>query len=166
MMKNRAKEFKALASDDCSQIVGDKFLEALKHRERNLKNGRMTTILFLRVAGSHGKNEVSGYIDLADRMKKEDFKPIFMKKKVLMPKETDLSYYNWDGQKASINDSPNFRTDANSDQGLLFRNKRDRKIICVNPEIHEIGDDTERIEIESPHYTQVVFFDHLTRRKH
>jgi hypothetical protein len=75
----------------------------------------MTTILFLRIAGRDGKNEVSGYIDLADRMKKEDFKPIFMKKKTLMPRETDLSYYNWDGQKASINDSPNFRTDANSD---------------------------------------------------
>ena len=69
----------------------------LAQRERPLKNGRMTTILFLRIAGRDGKNEVSGYIDLADRMKKEDFKPIFMKKKTLMPKETDLSYYNWDG---------------------------------------------------------------------
>ena len=102
---------------------------------------------------SHGKNEVSGYIDLADRMKKEDFKPIFMKKKVLMPKETDLSYYNWDGQKASINDSPNFRTDANSDAGLIFRNKRDRKCIYVNPENEYVGDDTERQEIECEEYT-------------
>lgn len=128
----------------------------------------MTTILFLRIAGRDGKNEVSGYIDLADRMKKEDFKPIFMKKKTLMPRETDLSYYNWDGQKASINDSPNFRTDANSDQGLLFRNKRDRKVICVNPEnMDNVGDDTERTELQDCEpYTQVVFFDHLTRRKH
>ena len=30
-------------------------------------------------------------------MKKENFKPYFMEKKDLMPKETDLSYYNWDG---------------------------------------------------------------------
>jgi hypothetical protein len=144
-----------------------------------LKNGRMTTILFLRVAGRDGKsksllskdkigfkNEVSGYIDLADRMKKEDFKPIFQKKKTLMPKESDLSYYNWDTSKAFINDSPNFRTDANSDQGLLFRNKRDRKVICVDPEKPNPGDDTDRIEIECEQYTQVVFFDHMTRRKH
>jgi hypothetical protein len=141
----------------------------------------MTTILFIRVAGRDGKskgatqdgkekstfrNEVSGYIDLADRMKKEEFKPIFQKKKILMPKETDLSYYNWDTSKAFINDSPNFRTDANSDQGLLFRNKRDRKVICVNPESDNVGDDTTREEIECEQYTQVVFFDHLTRRKH
>ena len=77
--KNRTKEFKALASDDC-HVGNNKFLDALAKRERSLKNGRMTTILFLRVI-THGKNEVSGYIDLADRMKKEDFKPIFMKKK-------------------------------------------------------------------------------------
>jgi hypothetical protein len=32
----------------------------------------MTTILFLRYQ-EQGKNEVSGYIDLADRMKKEKF---------------------------------------------------------------------------------------------
>ena len=78
--KNRTKEFKALASDDC-HVGNNKFLDALAKRERSLKNGRMTTILFIRCAGNHGKNEVSGYIDLADRMKKEDFKPIFMKKK-------------------------------------------------------------------------------------
>lgn len=110
---------------------------------------------------------MSGYIDLADRMKKEDFKQYFMGKKELVPKETDLSYYNWDGQKASINDSPNFRTDANSDQGLLFRNKRDRKVICVNPDNDNPGDDTTREEIDGcEKYTQVVFFDHMTRRKH
>jgi hypothetical protein len=37
----------------------------------------MTTILFLRKVDEKKKTEVSGYIDLADRMKKEDFKPIF-----------------------------------------------------------------------------------------
>lgn len=126
----------------------------------------MTTILFIRQEAQQGKNEVSAYIDLADRMKKENFKPIFMKKKLLMPRETDLSFFNWDGQKASISDSPNFRTDANSDAGLLFRNKRDRKVIYVNPENDNPGDDTEREVIECEEYTQVVFFDHLTRRKH
>ena len=94
-MRDKQKEFKALASDG-QNFAGNRFLEELARRERNLKNGRMTTILFLRYQ-EQGKNEVSGYIDLADRMKKEDFKRYFMGKKDLMPKETDLSYYNWDG---------------------------------------------------------------------
>ena len=112
------------------------------------------------------KSEVSGYIDLADRMRTQDFKHIFMKKKQLQLMPTDLSYYNWEGQACSINDSPNFRVDANSDAGLLFRNKRDRKVIYVNPELEDPGDGTTRQEIECDEYTQVVFFDHTTRRKH
>jgi len=64
-------------------------------------------------------------------------------------------------------DSPNFRVDANSDAGLLFRNKRDRKVINVDPTKPDgPGDGTERKEIVTPEYTQVVFFDHVTRRKH
>ena len=83
-----------------------------------------------------------------------------------MPKPTDLSFFNWDAQHATLNDSPNFRVDANSDAGLLFRNKRDRKVINVDPNKDPPGDGTKRVEIETDDYTQVVFFDHITRRKH
>ena len=62
-------------------------------------------------------------------------------------------------------DSPNFKVDANSDQGLLFRNKRDRKVIYVNPDLESPGDGTTRTVVETDKYTQVVFFDHYTRRK-
>ena len=49
----------------------------------------------------------------------------------------------------------------------MFRNKRDRKLINVNPEKGDNpGDGTDRKTIESPDYIQVVFFDHMTRRKH
>ena len=136
---------------------------ALAQREEALRNGRLTTILFIR--DQKQKSEVSGYIDLADRMRTQDFKHIFMKKKLLMPQPSDLSYYNWEGQICSINDSPNFRVDANSEEGLKFRNKRDRKVIYVNPELEDPGDGTTRTEIECEEYTQVVFFDHTTRRK-
>ena len=88
----------------------------------------MTTIIFIRDK-QKDKSEISGYIDLAHRMKTEDFKLYFERKKKLLPRPTDLSYYNWDTQNATLNDSPNFRVDANSEAGLLFRNKRDRKII-------------------------------------
>ena len=61
-------------------IEDDPFLVALAKREEALRNGRMTTILFIRDdpkengKESKGKNQVSGYIDLADRMKTEDFR--------------------------------------------------------------------------------------------
>lgn len=55
----------------------------------------MTTIIFIRDAKKN-KNEISGYIDLAHRLKTEDFKQYFEGKKVLLPKPSDLSYYNWD----------------------------------------------------------------------
>ena len=124
----------------------------------------MTTIIFIR--DLKGKTEISGYIDLAHRLKTEDFKPIYEGKLKLKPRPTDLSYYNWEGQTASLSDSPNFRVDANSDAGLLFRNKRDRKVINVDPHKDPPGDGTKRVEIECDDYTQVVFFDHITRRKH
>lgn len=107
-----------------------------------------------------GKNERSAYIDLAHRMKVEDFSAIFMNKRKLLPKKTDLSHYDWDVQMGFMTDSPNFRVQADGKEGLLFRNKRDRKMINVNPEAPEPGDFTTREVVECPDYTQVVFFDH------
>ena len=144
---------------------GNPFLEALANREEGLRNGRLTTILFIR--DERNKRQVSAYIDLADRMKTEDFKLIFGGRKNIVPKVTDLSYYSWEGQQIVYNDSPNFKVDANSERGLLFRNRRDRKVIDVNPNLpaEEQNGVCMREEIECEEYTQVVFFDHETRRK-
>lgn len=49
-----------------------------------------------------------------------------------------------------LNDSPNFRVDADSDKGLLFRNKRDRKVINVDPRKDPPGDGTKREELVIP----------------
>ncbi len=119
---------------------------ALAEREELVRNGRMTTIIFIR-DNKNCKNEISGYIDLAHRLKTEDFRLYFEGKKVLLPKPSDLSYYNWETQNCTLNDSPNFRVDANSDAGLLFRNKRDRKVINVDPDKDPPGDGTKRVEI-------------------
>ena len=59
--------------------AGNAFLEQLAKREESLRNGRLTTILFIR--DERNKRQVSAYIDLADRMKNEDFRLIFSKKK-------------------------------------------------------------------------------------
>ena len=146
-------------------LAGNPFLEALAKREESLRNGRLTTILFIRE--ERNKRQVSAYIDLADRMKKQDFKLIFSKKHNIRPQITDLSYYSWEGQQILYNDSPNFKVDASSDQGLLFRNRRDRKVINVDPyqDPADMNGVCTRTDIECEEYTQVVFFDHETRRK-
>jgi len=57
------------------------------------------------------------------------------------------------------NDSSNFKVDSNSgQQGLLFRNKRDRKVISVDPN-KKPEENIKRTQIETPEYTQLVIFD-------
>ena len=145
------KQPKALHHAGC-KIDHSNFLKALADRENDVRSGRMTTIIFIRDQRKN-RNEISGYIDLAHRLKTEDFRQIFEGKKMLMPNMTDLSYFTWDSQYAYLNDSPNFKVDANSDAGLLFRNRRDRKVINVDPNKDPPGDGTKRVEIECDEYT-------------
>ncbi|CAM9137041.1 unnamed protein product [Ectocarpus fasciculatus] len=139
------------------------FLQALATREELVRTGKMTTVIFIRDFNSKGQ-EVSGYIDYAHRLRTEDFVPYFDRKKRLLPKPTDLSYYNWETQLSTSNSSPHYQVIADGSQGLLFKNKRDRKIINVNPEMPP-GDNSVRIEIPTTEYTQIVFYDHTTRRR-
>lgn len=60
------------------------------------------------------QNEISGYIDYAHRLKTEDFRLYFDGKKKLLPKTTDLSYFNWRTNACYANDSPNFKVDASN----------------------------------------------------
>jgi len=181
------------------------FLQELAKREEEIKNGRLKTILFIRVEekatdgdedeqgemsstrktaspgkakkkdikkeqATEKKKEISGYIDLAQRFQAEDFRPYFTGEKRLLPRNGDLSYYNWKAQNPTVSDSRNFRVIANSKAGLLFRNKLDRKDIDVNPDLYQnekkvdASTNTKRVDIEDPMYKQIVFFDHWTRK--
>ena len=121
------------------------------------------SIIFIRDKNHKGQ-EVSGYIDFAYRLKCENFEPYFEGKKKLKPKPTDLSYYNWETQTSTSNSSPNFQVIADNEAGLLFKNKRDRKVINVDPKSNP-GDNSTRTEIRTKEYMQVVIYDHMTRRK-
>ena len=57
-------------------------------------------------------------------MRCEDFAPIFERKKKLLPKPSDLSYYNWETQLSTSNSTPLYQVIADSVTGLLFKNKR------------------------------------------
>ncbi|NP_001019785.1 cilia- and flagella-associated protein 299 isoform 1 [Mus musculus] len=141
----------------------DDFLKALAMREEDNRAGKLSTVIFIRDRNPHGQ-EVSGYIDYAHRLKSEDFEVYFNGKRRLLPRTTDMSFYNWDSHIAVCNSSPNYQVIADNPEGLLFKYKRDRKILNVDPKAHP-GDNSTRIPIQTDLYAHVVLFDHVSRRK-
>ncbi|KAL2914478.1 hypothetical protein HK105_206045 [Polyrhizophydium stewartii] len=140
------------------------FLQALAEREEANRSGKLTSIIFIRTKNSKGQ-EISGYIDYAHRLKTENFEPYFNRNKTLLPRPSDMSFYNWETQTCTSNATPNFQVIADDENGLLFKNKRDRKIINVDPRELRPGDNTSRTQISTTEHIQVVIYDHLTRRK-
>jgi hypothetical protein len=124
------------------------FLDQLQERESEVRNGRKSTIIFIRYKDKKGK-ETSSYIDYRERLKNDEMEGIFKEGKPLLPKPTDLSYYNWTLQKVMSNDSTFFRVDAGPKERLSFKNNTDRKIINVDLEYIEKhpGLDVKRIPI-------------------
>ena len=46
-----------------------------------------------------------------------------------------FSFYNWETQTSTSSPTPNYQVIAENASGLLFKNKRDRKIINVDPKV-------------------------------
>eukprot|EP01083_Nonionella_stella_P050179 133568_1 len=145
---------------------GCELLSELAKREELVRNGKLTTIIFIRSINNRGQ-EISGYIDYGHRLSTENFALYFEQKKKLKPKPSDLSYYNWETQTTNSNPTQNFQVIADNQYGLLFKNKRDRKVINVDPNAKDIGDNSQRYTIHVDHnqYLQCVIFDHSTRRR-
>ncbi|XP_026532235.1 cilia- and flagella-associated protein 299 [Notechis scutatus] len=141
----------------------DNFLKALAEREEANRNGKISSIIFIRDRNARGQ-EVAAYIDYAHRLKVDEFDVYFSGKKKLFPRRSDLSFYNWDRNLCCLNSSPNYQVIAENACGLLFKNKSDRKIINVDPKAFP-GDNTTRIPIKTDLYLQVVIYDHVLRRK-
>ncbi|XP_034728820.1 cilia- and flagella-associated protein 299 [Etheostoma cragini] len=139
----------------------DNFLKALAEREEANRSGKMTSVIFIRDHNALGQ-EVSGYIDYAHRLKTQDFEPYFSGKKRLMPGRSDLCYYNWKTQVSTSNSSPNFEVIYDDPNGLLFKNKRDKKILNVDP-LSGPGEDSNRTFLQSDLYIHVVIYDHNIR---
>ncbi|KAJ3088668.1 hypothetical protein HK102_008226 [Quaeritorhiza haematococci] len=122
---------KVLASHG-KDLTGYPFLQALAEREEANRSGKLTSIIFIRTRNPKGQ-EISGYIDYAHRLKTESFEPYFSRTRTLYPRPSDMSFYNWETQTCTSNGTPNFQVIADDGNGLLFKNKRDRKIINVDP---------------------------------
>lgn len=128
------------------------FLWHLQQREYEVRNGRKSTIIFIRYKDHNGK-ETSAYIDYRERLKNDNFEQIFNEEKDLVPRSSDLSFYNWSIQRVYSNDSTFFRVDAGAKERLSFRNNTDRKIINVDLEYihkHKHDLDVKRLSITPP----------------
>ncbi|KAK9806230.1 hypothetical protein WJX72_006501 [[Myrmecia] bisecta] len=156
------KKSKRLASAG-KALEGFPLLQALAQREEAVRNGKLTTIVFIRDKNARGQ-EVSGYIDYGHRLKQDTMEAVFACKRRLLPNPQDLSFYNWDTQTSTSNPTVNFQVIADNEAGLLFKNKRDRKVINVDPKAKP-GDNSTRTELETDEYLQVVIYDHVTRRR-
>lgn len=51
---------------------------------------------------------------------------------------------------------------ADNASGLVFKNKRDRKTICVDPS-SPLGDNSTRTDFDTEEFMQVVIYDHVVR---
>lgn len=45
------------------------------------------------------------------------------------------SFYNWETQTSTSNPTPNYLVMADNAKGLIFKNKRDRKKVDVDPKV-------------------------------
>lgn len=138
-------------------------LKALAQREEAVRNGKLTTIIFVRDVNAKGQ-EISGYVDYAHRLKTTNFELVFDRTSNLLPKPSDLSFYNWETQTSAANSTPNFQVIDDDERGVTFKNKRDRKVIDVDPGARP-GDNSARFEIKTDEYRHVVLYDHVSRRR-
>ncbi|KAJ8383673.1 hypothetical protein AAFF_G00216440 [Aldrovandia affinis] len=152
---------KTLAS--AGKTFSDNFLRALAEREEPNRSGRMASIIFIRDRNGRGQ-EISAYIDYAHRLQTDDFEPIFNGDKKLLPKSTDLSFFNWETDHLTSSDSPNYKVIDDDPSGMVFKNKLDRKIVDVNLK-GPTGDSSSNTPIQTSRYMQVVIFDHVNRRR-
>ncbi|KAM6073002.1 cilia- and flagella-associated protein 299 [Theristicus caerulescens] len=160
IFENPEQNMMSLAS--VGKELKDNFLRALAEREEANRTGKMSSIIFIRDRNSR-RQEVSAYIDYAHRLTTDDFEVYFSGKKKLLPRSTDLSFYNWDRNVSTSNSSPNYQVIAENACGLLFENRNDRKIINVDPKAYS-GDNTTRTPVETYLYLHVVIYDHIIRK--
>lgn len=147
-------------------LGGHPLLQALADRELPVRRGMLATILFLRDWNARGQ-EVSGYIDLGQRFAADEagMAAVFDLQTRLLPQPTDLSCLNWTTNRLDSASSPNFEVLADPATGLAFKNKRDRKVIIVDPQAACPGDYTTRTEVQTEEYAQAVLFDHVIGRR-
>ena len=147
------------------ELANTPLVQKLAELEDDVRSGQKTVLIFIRGENSNGQ-EVSAYIDYGDRLRTEDWHPFFQGKRLLKPKITDVSFYNWKTRTTHHNESSNFEVKAENEKGMIFVNKKDMKEFSLDPaDAANPGDNTVRYDIEDPNYTHCVVYVHSSRRK-
>ena len=58
-----------------------------------------------------------------------------------------------------------FQVITNKAEGMMFRNKRDRKIMNVDPYQKSYGENSTRTLVPAKDYLSVIIYDHYNRTK-
>ncbi|KAL8275078.1 hypothetical protein Esti_000957 [Eimeria stiedai] len=144
-----------------SQLAtGSSLAKQLSAREELIRCGSLSTIAFVRDRNDKG-HEVSGYIDLADRLKTNEYQAVIAGTKKLLPRPGDLSYFNWDTGRCVCRDSSDFLVVNEENEGLLFKHRRDRKLLDPDPKAYP-GDNSKRTDVATPELQHVVLLDHTS----
>ena len=141
-------------------------LAALAQREPAVRKGSLATIVFLRDRNGRGQ-EVSGFIDFGHRLAADEdgMEAVFAGRQRLLPQPgVDLSTFNFATGALTTTPSLGFEVMADLQHGLAFKNRKDRKLVVVDPGVPP-GDYSSRVELETDEYQQVVLFDHVPGRR-
>ncbi|KAK0098986.1 hypothetical protein PV326_010962 [Microctonus aethiopoides] len=155
--------YKSYIQDSEFAELTDPLKVELSLRERLNRLGIISTIIFVRVR-TKKKSDISGYIDFADRLTNESWQSFFHKKKNLTPLTTDLAYYNWITGMTKLNETKNYQPTIDINQGLIFKNLHDRRIICIDPKLLS-QNNTTRLWIKSDEYDHIILYDHFLKSK-
>lgn len=133
-------------SSSRAKSASNGIVRAIRSRIQAIRSGELLSIIFIRtriprkprtiylgsigasaraemwgnvVSGEPVDMEISGHIDLDMRMKTENILPYLNGEARLVPKKTDLTFYNWDRGTASYNSTSNFQVVAELPRLLL-----------------------------------------------
>eukprot|EP00873_Tetraselmis_striata_P008106 jgi/Tetstr1/428370/TSEL_018405.t1 len=115
-------------------LDGYPLLQALAQREEAVRNGKLTTIVFIRDRNKKGQ-EVSGYIDYGQRLKSGGMDSVFEPEEALDAQANGLEFLQLGTQNSTSNAHKQLsRVVADNAAGLFVQaTSGDRKMINVDP---------------------------------
>ncbi|KAH8377642.1 hypothetical protein KR093_006403 [Drosophila rubida] len=173
--KNKLKSFELINPKIVVRDLSDKWitmndpgLRALAERERPNLLKKLSTIIFICARMPSGF-DVSSYMDYAMNLRHfemdvrgaPNWNKIFNGTQKLMPKPSDLSYYDMRKKLVTHNDSDNYITLAMGNS-LVFLHRGDHKIII--PDGKGAGNTFKKVMILSPSLGSIILYDHVVRK--
>ncbi|XP_016992299.1 cilia- and flagella-associated protein 299 [Drosophila rhopaloa] len=151
----------------------DEVLQEIAIREKKLVQKQISTVVYLLMRSKKGL-EISSFFDLEQSMRESrchssqsyvDWRGIFEGRVKLMPSRRHLSFFDWNQNRVSSNDSDNFQVVRKRAHSLLIKHVGDHKIFCVNANCEcPYTKNANRETYFSHTYGYVIFFDHIIRR--